>query len=100
MRESIQVEGIAGGNQPGDVFDPNCPSRVLLDHVGPPLGACWSSFALSNGTMRWGEIRRWVKGVTEKMLAQDPCAPLEAERPGGAEEAYAPVVPPPAWTTA
>jgi DNA-binding HxlR family transcriptional regulator len=24
--------------------------------------------ALSNGTMRWGEIRRWVKGVTEKML--------------------------------
>jgi len=26
--------------------------------------------ALSGGTMRWSELRRWVKGVTEKMLAQ------------------------------
>jgi DNA-binding HxlR family transcriptional regulator len=26
--------------------------------------------ALSAGTMRWGEIRRRLEGVTEKMLAQ------------------------------
>src|SRR5580704_10196267 len=69
MRESIQVEGVTGGNQPGDVFDPNCPSRVLLDHVTSRWGVL-VLVALSNGTMRWGEIRRWVKGVTEKMLAQ------------------------------
>lgn len=47
--------------------------------------------ALSNGTMRWGEIRRWVKGVTEKMLAQT----LRTVEADGlvAREAY-PVVPP------
>ena len=47
--------------------------------------------ALSSGTMRWGEIRRWVKGITEKMLAQT-LRTLEAD---GliAREAH-PVVPP------
>jgi DNA-binding HxlR family transcriptional regulator len=51
------------------VFDPSCPSRVLLDHVTSRWGVL-VLVALSNGTMRWGEIRRWVQGVTEKMLAQ------------------------------
>lgn len=90
MRESIQVEGVAGRNQPGDVFDPNCPSRVLLDHVTSRWGVL-VLVALSNGTMRWGEIRRWVKGVTEKMLAQT-LRTLEADGLV-AREAY-PVVPP------
>jgi len=69
MKESAQAGGLARGNLSGNVFDPNCPSRVLLDHVtsrwGVPI-----LVALSGGTMRWSELRRWVKGVTEKMLAQ------------------------------
>jgi DNA-binding HxlR family transcriptional regulator len=90
MKESIQVAGVAGGNRSGDVFDPNCPSRVLLDHVTSRWGVL-VLVALSNGTMRWGEIRRWVKGVTEKMLAQT-LRTLEADGLV-AREAY-PEVPP------
>src|ERR1700684_1729712 len=90
MKESIQVEGVARGNQSGDVFDPNCPSRVLLDHVTSRWGVL-VLVALTNGTMRWGEIRRWVKGITEKMLAQT-LRTLEADGLV-AREAY-PVVPP------
>ena len=67
MKESIEVG--ARGMLSGGVFDPSCPSRVLLDHVTSRWGVL-VLVALSNGTMRWGEIRRWVGGVTEKMLAQ------------------------------
>ena len=69
MKESIEVERTLGGKAAGNVFEPNCPSRVLLDHVTSRWGVL-VMVALSGGTMRWGEIRRWVAGVTEKMLAQ------------------------------
>src|SRR5580700_8940663 len=90
MKESIEVEGTMRGIQPGDVFDPNCPSRVLLDHVTSRWGVL-VLVALSNGTMRWGEIRRWVKGITEKMLAQT-LRTLEAD--GLVLREVYPVVPP------
>jgi DNA-binding HxlR family transcriptional regulator len=90
MKESIQVKSVIRGIQSVDVFDPNCPSRVLLDHVTSRWGVL-VLVALSDGTMRWGEIRRWVKGVTEKMLAQT-LRTLEADGLV-AREAY-PVVPP------
>jgi len=69
MKESGQAAGLARGNLSGNVFDPNCPSRVLLDDVTSRWGVL-ILVALSGGTMRWSELRRWVKGVTEKMLAQ------------------------------
>ena len=69
MNESAQIAGLARGNLSGNVFDPNCPSRELLDHVTSRWGVL-ILVALSGGTMRWSELRRWVKGVTEKMLAQ------------------------------
>lgn len=47
--------------------------------------------ALADGTMRWGEIRRLLTGVTEKMLAQT-LRTLEADGIV-AREAH-PVVPP------
>ena len=46
-----------------DVFDPRCPSRTLLDHVTSRWGML-ILIALSDGTMRWSEIRRLVKGIT------------------------------------
>jgi DNA-binding HxlR family transcriptional regulator len=67
--ESIKVSAVSRAGLSGGVFDPSCPSRVLLDHVTRRWGVL-VLVALSNGTMRWGEIRRWVQGVTEKMLAQ------------------------------
>jgi DNA-binding HxlR family transcriptional regulator len=47
--------------------------------------------ALSDGTMRWGEIRRLLTGVTEKMLSQT-LRTLEAD--GMVAREARPVVPP------
>ena len=46
-----------------------CPSRVVLDHVTSKWGVL-ILVALSEGPRRWGELRRVVEGVSEKMLAQ------------------------------
>jgi DNA-binding HxlR family transcriptional regulator len=71
------VEAVPG-DFASDVFQPNCPSRVLLDHV-TSRWAVLVLVALSRGTMRWGELRRQLRGVTDKMLAQT-LRTLEADR--------------------
>lgn len=45
-----------------------CPSRVVLDHVTSKWGVL-VLVALSERTLRWGELRRLVEGISEKMLA-------------------------------
>lgn len=45
-----------------------CPQRVLLDHVTSKWGVLVVA-ALADGTLRWGELRRAVDGISEKMLA-------------------------------
>lgn len=50
------------------VFEPGCSTRVVLDHVMSKWGVLVLS-ALSDGTRRWGELRREVAGISEKMLA-------------------------------
>ncbi len=50
------------------VFTHGCPSRVVLDHVTSKWGVLVLA-ALSDGTLRWGELRREVDGISEKMLA-------------------------------
>lgn len=52
----------------GEVFLEGCPTRVVLDHVMSKWGVL-VLLALSDGTMRWGELRREVEGISEKMLA-------------------------------
>ena len=49
-------------------FTANCPTRVVLDHVISKWGVL-VLLALSDGTARWGELRRTVEGISEKMLA-------------------------------
>ncbi|ROS74461.1 helix-turn-helix domain-containing protein [Cellulomonas sp. PhB143] len=46
-----------------------CPSRTVLDHVTSRWGVL-VLVALAEREMRWGELRRTVEGVSEKMLAQ------------------------------
>jgi len=46
-----------------------CPSRIVLDHVTSKWGVL-VLVALSQSGLRWGELRRTVEGVSEKMLAQ------------------------------
>ena len=50
------------------IFDEGCGTRVVLDHIMSKWGVLVLS-ALSDGTLRWGELRRQVDGISEKMLA-------------------------------
>ena len=45
-----------------------CPSRIVIDHVTSKWGVL-VLVALSEDTRRWGELRRVVEGISEKMLA-------------------------------
>ncbi|GGD75874.1 winged helix-turn-helix transcriptional regulator [Microbacterium murale] len=51
-----------------NVFEDGCSTRVVLDHVMSKWGVLVLS-SLSDGTHRWGELRREVDGISEKMLA-------------------------------
>ena len=76
-------------------FDDNlltegCPTRVILDHVTSKWGVL-VLLALSDGTHRWGELRRAVDGISEKMLAQT-LRTLEAD--GLVDRDARPTIPP------
>ena len=89
MEVSIEAE-IAKLKARSDPFTPDCPTRVLLDHITSRWGVL-ILVALSSGTMRWGELRRWATGISEKMLAQT-LRTLEAD--GLVLREQRPVVPP------
>ncbi|MGC5023562.1 winged helix-turn-helix transcriptional regulator [Tsukamurella sp. DT100] len=64
MEESVQFSGF-------DLMEPfakDCNTRVVLDHVMSKWGVL-VLMRLSAGTLRWGELRRAVDGISEKMLA-------------------------------
>ena len=55
--------------QRGNVFDPSCPSRVVLDRLADK----WTGLvilALSDGRLRFGELRTRIGGVTPKVLTE------------------------------
>jgi DNA-binding HxlR family transcriptional regulator len=52
-----------------DVLDQNCESRQALDRIADK----WSAlvvYALIDGPLRHGELRRTVQGISQKMLTQ------------------------------
>jgi DNA-binding HxlR family transcriptional regulator len=74
----------------GEVFTEGCPTRVVLDHIMSKWGVL-VLLALTDGTHRWGELRREVQGISEKMLAST-LRTLEAD--GLVERTSFPEVPP------
>jgi DNA-binding HxlR family transcriptional regulator len=74
----------------GDVFDSNCPSRAVLDHVTSKW-AVLVLVALRPGELRFSALRRRIGGVSEKMLAQT-LRTLEGD--GFVARAVAPTTPP------
>ncbi|MCW2829709.1 MAG: transcriptional regulator, partial [Aeromicrobium sp.] len=52
-----------------DVLDGACPSRAVIEHVTSRWGALTLA-ALSPEPARFGELRRCVDGISEKMLSQ------------------------------
>jgi DNA-binding HxlR family transcriptional regulator len=85
----MQVLG-PGWPREGDVFDSNCPSRSVLDHVTSKWAVLVLA-ALRGGPKRFSALRRAVDGVSEKMLAQT-LRTLEAD--GFVEREVAPTAPP------
>jgi DNA-binding HxlR family transcriptional regulator len=65
------------GDLPSNVFAAGCASRVVLDHITSKWGVL-VIVALSENSLRWGELRRGIEGISEKMLAQTLRA-LEAD---------------------
>ena len=53
----------------GDVYSADCPSREIVGHVTSKWGVLVLA-ALAGGTLRWGELKRRIGGISEKMLAQ------------------------------
>ena len=66
------LPGYSGGR-----FPAACNSRTVLDHVTSKWGVL-VLLTLSAGSLRWGELRRTIEGISEKMLAQTLRA-LEAD---------------------
>jgi DNA-binding HxlR family transcriptional regulator len=60
---SLDLHGFTAG-----VLPANCPSRTVLDHVTSKWGVL-VIVALSQRSLRWGELRRTIEGISEKMLA-------------------------------
>jgi DNA-binding HxlR family transcriptional regulator len=75
---------------PDQILPAACPSRIVLDHVTSKWGVL-VLIALSSGTLRWGELRRHVQGISEKMLAQTL---RTLERDGFVHREAQPVIPP------
>jgi DNA-binding HxlR family transcriptional regulator len=86
---STQVGGVAALAR-GDVFDSNCPTRSVLDHVTSKW-AVLVLVALRREPLRFSALRRAIGGVSEKMLAQT-LRTLEAD--GFLDREVAPTTPP------
>lgn len=54
---------------PFDVFSTMCPSREVLAHVTSRWGVLTLA-ALGTEPARFGELRRHIDGISEKMLSQ------------------------------
>jgi DNA-binding HxlR family transcriptional regulator len=52
-----------------DVYSENCPTRLVLDHIADK----WASLILwriSDGPVRFNELRRKIEGISTKVLSQ------------------------------
>jgi len=73
-----------------DVLSDACPSRKVLDRISDK----WTTlviYALSGGTLRYGQLQRTISGVSQKMLTQTL---RSLEDDGIIERKVYPVVPP------
>lgn len=67
MKVSFDVSRDRPGVTDG-VFPQKCATRTVLDHVTSKWGVL-VLLALQQESLRWGELRRTIEGISEKMLA-------------------------------
>jgi DNA-binding HxlR family transcriptional regulator len=53
----------------GDLFDPACPTRKLLDRIGTKWTSMVVKVLAGAGELRFTELRHRVPGVSQKMLS-------------------------------
>lgn len=69
LREKIPEEFFVEDRMLGNVLLSQCPSREILHQITGKWGLL-VMLVLKNGTKRFGELRREVQGVSERMLTQ------------------------------
>ena len=52
-----------------DVYSENCPTRLVLDHIADKWAAL-ILWRISDGPIRFNELRRKVEGISTKVLSQ------------------------------
>jgi DNA-binding HxlR family transcriptional regulator len=80
----------AGSEDRPDVFSQYCPARKTLELIS----GAWAVLtiqAVGGKTLRYGELKRRIEGITHKMLTQTL---RKLERDGLMERKIFPVVPP------
>lgn len=76
MTTSNDARGTRRKGPRGDLFDPTCPTRQLLDRVGSKWVVMVVTVLEAAGhaddgpEVRFAELRRRMPGVSQKMLAQ------------------------------
>ncbi len=73
-----------------NVYDKNCPTRLVLNRIADK----WTVLIIGSlmlGTKRFGELRREIGGISQKMLTQTLRG---AERDGLVHRKVFPTVPP------
>jgi DNA-binding HxlR family transcriptional regulator len=67
-KKRVRNPGVtAKGAAEWDVYDPDCPTRRVLDRIADK----WTVLivgSLATGTRRFGELRREVNGISQKVL--------------------------------
>ncbi len=63
------AQALLNGWQRGNVLAAECPSRLILQHLTSRWGTL-VMVALATGPHRFSELRRAVRGVSERMLSQ------------------------------
>ncbi|MEJ2865577.1 winged helix-turn-helix transcriptional regulator [Actinomycetospora flava] len=53
----------------GDLFSPDCPTRLLLDRLGTKWTSMIVKLLAADGELRFTELRRRMPGVSQKMLS-------------------------------
>src|SRR5680860_504438 len=89
MKVSYDISRARPGATDG-VYPQKCASRTVLDHVTSKWGVL-VLLSLQQESLRWGELRRSIEGISEKMLAST-LRTLEAD--GFVHRAAQAVIPP------
>ena len=53
----------------GDLCNPLCPSRDIARHIGSLWGLTLLRSLSENKVMRFGELRKQIEGISDKMLS-------------------------------